>query len=174
MRHDRSLIIRASETLLFELRDVRQNGPLFRIVHRFCSAGTNCLPGEEVAAIYVVHRGCDFLIPLSLTLRLLVDYLAKYSRFPQNASQIEACFKADPFYTRHGMNVATTGTLRRRITRSAIKIYIQRIREALACAFLEAKLPLDPRDVLLSQKTVMNEVGYRLRAMYQWIHIHHQ
>jgi hypothetical protein len=169
-----SAVLDKVELLLTESKYLRTAGAHFRIVHRFRIPGTECLPGEEVAAIYVVHRGREYLIPLSVTLRLMFDCLARHSRAPQSASQIEASFRADPFYARHGMHVANSAALRRRIARSAIKVYVQRIREALTRAFREANLKLDPRDVLLSQETVMNEVGYRLRGTFQWMHIDRQ
>lgn len=167
-------VLEKVDLLLLELRRLRSAEVHFKIVHRFRAQGSECLPGEEIAAVYLVHRGREYLIPLSLALRLVFDCLAKYSRYPQSASQIEACFRADPFYSLHGKNVANTGALRRRIARSAIKVYLQRIREALACAFREANLRLDPRDVLVSQETVMNEVGFRLRGTFQWVHVDHQ
>jgi hypothetical protein len=173
MARDLSLIVRASEALLFELRYLRQNGPLFAIVHRFRIPGTECLPGEEVAAIYVVHRGREHLIPLSLTLRLMFDYMAKHSRVPQSASQIQACFRADPFYRRHGANSGNCAALRRQIARSGIKVYVERIRKALAATFRDANLTLDPHTILISQKTVTNEVGYCLKGSFQWVHVNH-
>jgi hypothetical protein len=162
------------ELLLTESKYLKAAGAHFRIVHRFRIPGTECLPGEEVAAVYLLHRGREYLIPFSITLRLLFDCLAKSSRAPQSASQIKACFRADPFYVRHGMHALKSSTLRRRIARSAIKVYIQRTREALARAFREANLRLNPRDVLVSQETVMNEVGYRLRGTFQWVQIDRQ
>jgi len=31
-------------------------------------------------------------------------------------------------------------------------------------------LPMSSSAVLLSQETVMNEVGYRLKASFEWVH----
>jgi hypothetical protein len=170
---DLSLIVRTSEALLFELKNLRRNGPLFTIVHRFHKPGTECLPGEEVAAIYLLHGGREYLIPLSLTLRLMFDYMAKRSRVPQSASQIHAGFRADPFYRRHGANAGGAAALRRQITRSEVRVYVERIRKALAATFRDANLTLDPHTVLLSQETVMNEVGYCLKGSFQWVHVDH-
>jgi hypothetical protein len=142
-------------------------------VHGFRIPGTECLPGEEVAAIYLVHRGREYLIPLPLTLRLMFDYLAKHSRMPQSASQIQRGFRADPFYRRHGTNAEHGATLRRQIARSGVRVYIDRIRKALALTFLDANIALDPRTVLLSQETVMYEVGYCLKGSFQWAHVDH-
>ena len=46
----------------------------------------------------------------------------------------------------------------------------KRIRAALQLAFREAGLELDPQRVLVSERTVGNEVGYRLRATVEWVH----
>ena len=59
----------------------------------------------------------------------------------------------------------------RRICRSYVRVYIERIRFALENAFREAGLPRDALGVLLSQETVMNEAGYRLKANFEWTHI---
>jgi hypothetical protein len=173
MRNNVPAVLDKVDFLLLQLKHLRSRGPHFRILHRFRIPGTECLSGEEVAGVYVVHRGREFVVPLSVTLRLVFDFLAKHTRLPQSASQIEAAFRADPFYTRHGANATRDRALRRRITRSAVKVYVQRIRGALSAAFHEASLPMDPRAVLLSQATAMNEVGYRLRGTFQWIHIDH-
>jgi hypothetical protein len=166
-------VIEEIDLLLLEFRQLKSAGPHFRIFHRFRVPGTECAPGEEVAAVFLVHRGCEFCLPLSLTLRLVFDFLAKHARLPQSASQIADCFRDDPFYRKRGANVARHGELRRRIARSAIRVYVQRIREALALSFREANLHLDSRNVLASAETVMNETGYRLRGTFQWFHTDH-
>ena len=90
--------------------------------------------------------------------------MARHSRFPQSARQIEAGAHADRFSARHAAAVMGSGTFTRHITRSCVKVYIERLRLALEKAFREAGLQMDARIVLLSQETVMNEVGYRLKA----------
>ncbi len=166
-------IIRTIRLLAAERAQLTKSGPHFKIEHRWRAQGTECAPGEEVAAAYLVYRGREFLIPLSLTLRLVFDFLAKHTHLAQSASQIAACFRADPFYTRHGANAASDGTLRRRVARSAVRVYVQRIRRALALTFREASLRVDPSKVLVSQETVMNDVGYRLRGTFQVLHSEH-
>ena len=49
------------------------------------------------------------------------------------------------------------------------RVHLERLRLALEIAFREAHLLIDPRDVLLSRETVMNEVGYRTKACFEWI-----
>lgn len=169
-----SAVLEEVDFLLLEGRQLKSARLHFKIEHHGRVQGTEfCKPGEEVAACYLVSRGREFLIPLSLTLRLVFDFLAKNSRLAQCVSQIAAGFRADPFYTRHGANVAPDGSLRRRVARSAVRVYVQRIRRALALTFREANLRVDPNKVLVSQETVTNQVGYRLRGTFQWLHSEH-
>jgi hypothetical protein len=129
-----------------------------------------CAPGEEILIVYLVHRGKLYPLRLSRALRMLIDYLAKHSHLPQSASQIEAGMRADPFYMKHGTNAMLQNGLKRRISRSAIKEYVKRLRLALTFAFREAGLNLDPRWVAVSEPTVSNEVGYRLKVTVEWFH----
>ena len=171
MRDSLDPVVDSVDLLLLELRVLKSQGPHLRIVHRFREPGTLCAPGEEIAVVYLVHRGRLCPLRLSLALRMLVDYLAKHSHFPQSASQIEAGIRADPFYTKHGANAMPNNGLKRRISRSAIKEYIKRLRKALALAFQETGLNIDPRHVIVSEPTVANEVGYRIKATIEWFHV---
>jgi len=146
-------------------------GPRFRIVHRFREPGADCLPGEEISLIVLIHRGREYLLPISLALRILFDYLARHRRLPQNAVQIVSGMQADAFYVRHGANAQTGARQTRRFSRSAIKEYVKRLRRLLQVAFREAGLKLDPFAVLVSKPTEGNEVHYRLRATVEWIHL---
>jgi len=170
MRDSMEPVVDGVDLLLAELRMLRSQGPHLRIVHRFCEPGMLCTPGEEVAVAYLVHRGQLYSLRLSLALRMLIDYLAKHSHFPQSASQIETGMRADAFYVRHGGNAMLHNGLKRKISRSAIKEYIKRLRLALDLAFRQAGLKLDPLRVVVSEPTVMNEVGYRLKASIEWFH----
>jgi hypothetical protein len=170
MRDSIEPVVDGVDVLLAELRLLKCKGPHLRIVHRFCEPGMLCTAGEEVAVAYLVHRGQLYSLRLSLALRMLLDYLAKHSHFPQSASQIEAGMRADVFYSRHAGNATLHNGLKRRISRSAIKEYIKRLRLALELAFRQAGLNLDPLRVVVSEPTVMNEVGYRLKASVEWFH----
>lgn len=86
--------------------------------------------------------------------------------------QIEAGMQADPFYLKHGTNAMLYNGLSRRISRSAVKEYIKRLRLALELASRQAGLNLDPRQVIASELTVMNQVGYRLKATVEWSHFY--
>jgi hypothetical protein len=59
----------------------------------------------------------------------------------------------------------------RSIPRSCVRVYIERLRSALENVFLEAGLLVDAHAVVVAEETVMNEVGYRLRATFDWVHI---
>jgi hypothetical protein len=168
-----SPIMKKIDLLLLEMRHLKAARLHFTILHRFRVPGTECTPGEVVAVANLLVHGREYRVPLSSTLLLLFDFLAKNARHPLSASQIAAFFQADEFYRRHGFNVASRGQLRRRIARSAVKVHVARIRTALALAFGEAGLRVNPRNVLASEETSMNEVGYRLRGTFEWLHSDH-
>jgi hypothetical protein len=157
------------EVLLADLVELAQNGPRLRITHRFHVAGTLCRSGEEIWAISLICRGRETAVPLTLALRQVMNYLAGTRHIPQSASQIAAGMRRSEFYARHGMNSGVPS--RRKISRSAIKEYAKRIRRALALAFSEAALHLDPSRVLLSKATMGNEIHYQLRATIEWVHL---
>jgi hypothetical protein len=170
--HDGLLsIIEEVDVLFAEIRELGSRGPKFRIVHRFHRPGSNCAPGEEIFAIYFIHRGREHYLRLSLALRILFDYLARHSRVPQSAAQIEAGIRADIFYTQHSTNATGRDKLTRGIPRSYVRVYIERFRSVLEKVFLEAGLLIDAHAVVVAEETVMNGVGYRLRASFDWIHI---
>jgi hypothetical protein len=158
------------DLLIAEMRLLRTAGPQFRIVHRFRVAGSDCLPGEEIIAVFLVHRGSEHQLRLSLAQRILFDYLARHSRLAQSARQIELGIRADDFYTYHAENAGGHAALTRRIPRSAIKVHIRRLRDALSWVFREAGMGIDSGKVLTVQETVGNEVGYRLKASCHWMH----
>jgi hypothetical protein len=168
-----SSVMEKVDLLLLEVKQLKSARLHFTILHRFRVPGTECAPGEEVAAVYLMYHGHEYPIPLSSALRLLFDFLAKNARLSLNASQIAACFLADEFYNRHGANIASGGELRRRVARSAVRVYVIRIRKALALTFKQAGLQVDPRNVLASENTGMNEVTYRLRGTFDWLHSDH-
>jgi hypothetical protein len=171
MQDRRDLVLEKVELLLAELTELRSQGPHFRIHHRFHKPATDCLPGEEVLAVCLVHRGREYSLHLSLALRLIFDYLARHPRFPQSAAQIEAGIRADCFYKKHGTATMGTGKLTRSIPRSYVRVYIDRLRTAMGRTFDQAGFEMDPATVLVSHTTAMNEVGYQLRATLEWVHI---
>lgn len=143
----------------------------FVIVHRFWKSETDCLAGEEVVGIWLEIADREVQLPLPLALRLLFDHLARHRWLAESSAQIEASMRSDPFYLRHAANSHSSRKLTRRMSRSGIKVYITRIRQALQLAFDEAEIPLKPTDVLVSEQTVATEVRYRLRAKVRFVHI---
>jgi hypothetical protein len=163
-------LIEEVEFLDAERRYLAAVGPHFRIHHRLRQPGSICEAGEEVVGIFAVHNGREFHVPLSLALRLVFDFLAHHPHLPQSASQVQAAMRSDPFYAKHGFNAMRGGQLVRKITRSAIKQYVSRIRRALELTFREAHLSINPQSVVISKKTVTNEIGYHIRGTFQWVH----
>jgi hypothetical protein len=165
-------IVEEVDLLVAEIRELNSEGPNFKILHRFHKPCTDCAPGEEVAGIFLVHHGREYFVRLPLALRLLFDYLARHSHLPQSATQIEAGFRADRFYSHHRGGAVGRDKFNRSIPRSYVRVYIERLRLALNNAFCESGLLIHARTVILSQKTVMNESGYQLKANCEWIHTH--
>jgi hypothetical protein len=163
-------VLEEIELILAEAAQLMESGPKFRVVHRFQQPGTDCRPGEEIASIWLIHRSREYPLRFPLALRLLFDYLARHRWLAQTASQIEAGIRRDAFSLRHGANVRTSREQTRRIHHSTVKEYVKRIRQGLQQAFAEAGLDFDPRSVLMSEKTMGNEVTYRLKASVTWLH----
>jgi hypothetical protein len=143
--------------------------PGFLIVHRFWRPGTVCLPGEEVVGAWLDPDGPQLRLPLAL--RLLFDHLAHHRWLAQSAAQIEAAMRNDAFFVRHAANSRVSHKMTRRMSRSGIKVYIARIREALQIAFDEAGIDLNATNILITERTVGGEVGYKLHARVRWAHI---
>jgi len=162
-------VARGVELLLAEMKEIEAAGPQLKILHRFWKPGTICLPGEEIAMVCLVYRAREFPVRLSLSSRILVDYLAR-CRLPQTAAEIERAVRRDPFYMRHGAN-GKPGTQVRMIKRRAVKVFIQRIRQALGAAFQEAGLRLSPHAVVRSESSDTNITLYRIRASIEWVHM---
>ena len=157
------------EVLLAEITWLSQTGPQLRIVHRFQVSGTDCHAGEEIWAISVIHRGRETILPLSLALRLIVNYLAETRHTPQSATQIAAGMRRSAFCLKHGTNSGIPS--RRKISRSAVKEYVKRIRKAFDSCFREIGLELNSKRVLISKTTMGNEILYQLRARVEWVHV---
>jgi hypothetical protein len=163
-------VVEGIALLMAEKEQIEARGPHFQVIHRFREAGKRCGPGEEILVVYLIYRAKQYLVHLSCSLLLLFDYLA-HSRVPQTTSQIFAGMKADPFYQRHGANSTVRGRLTRKMSRSCLREYIHRIKLALKSTFREARLSLDPAEVLISHTISSNQATYQLRAKFDWIHI---
>lgn len=170
MQKEYESIMRAVKLLAAERASLLKAGPRSLILHRFWQPETICTPGETIAEIRFLHRTKEVSVPLSLRLTLLFDYLARHKHLGQNASQIAAGLRTDPFTRQHGAYARATSSLAKKMSRTAVKQQIMRLRIGLQQAFRKAGLTLDPVRVLLSEPTMTNEVRYRLKAAVIWEH----
>lgn len=171
-RNSLSPVLNIVDLLIAEMNHLRSAGPHFRILHRFHTPGSiGCLPGEEVFAVFLVYRGREYQLRLSLAQRLIFDFLARHSRLAQSACQIELGIRADEFYKYHAKHAAGRAAVTRRIPRSSIKVHVARLRHAIGVALHEAGMSIDPGTVLMAQDTAGNEVCFRLKATCSWSHI---
>lgn len=164
-RDSLALVLEKVDLLFAEMKHLRGVGPHFRIVHRFRMPGSLCCNGEEIAGAYLIRRGHEYQLPLPASQRILFDFMAKHTRLIQSARQIEMAVRADEFYMRHGEN-ATGRPIVRKMTRSAIKEYMTRLQQALASVFQEARLGIDPAQVLVVRDSGL--VLPRLRPGSSW------
>jgi hypothetical protein len=161
-----SLVVEEVDFLIAEAARLNARGPHFVIVHCWQQPGSRCLAGEEIAAGRFVFRGRGFeLERLGVGPLIVLDYLARNRWRPRSASQLAADLNADAFSVQHGANAPKSRKQTRKFTHGAVKVYVERIREAMASAFRQAGANLDPRLVLRS------EAGYRLIASVEWIHL---
>ncbi|MGD0581163.1 MAG: hypothetical protein ABSC08_19845 [Bryobacteraceae bacterium] len=161
-------VLREVDLLIAEAASLNAAGPRFVIAHRYCRDGV-CLPGEEIAFVALAYRSREFVLKISTAEKLLFECLARNCHFPQSATQLEAYVRTDAFFAMHGAN-ALRSRLTRKISRAAIKVHVQRLRAALAIAFAEAGLNLDPVRVLREERAT-GPLGYRLRATFEWRHL---
>ena len=162
-------VIEAVDLLRAELREINRGRLHFRIVHRFRQPGVDCAPGEEVIAVFLVSRGREYQLLISPAQLLLADFLMRNSQCAQTASQIAAGIHDNSFYSEHGRNGG--GQRVRRVLRTEVKEYVKRLHRALTLAFTDARLRIDPRDVLEVKESVSNHVLYRWRAVADIEHI---
>jgi|HubBroStandDraft_5_1064220.scaffolds.fasta_scaffold23700_3 hypothetical protein len=162
-------VIETVSLLQAEISEMESGKLHFCIIHRFRMPGSDCMPGEEILAIFLLYRGREYQLRLSPALLIIADYLLRNGRYAQTATQISTGIHAGGFYAEHGKN----GRRQRiqRIPRSAIRVYIKRLKLALEMAFGEANLCLDPKNVLLSEESVSNHVLYLWKAIPGVVHL---
>jgi hypothetical protein len=170
MRSEFEPIIRVVRLLAAERAELSRSGPRFVIIHRFWQPETFCTAGEAIGEIRFLHRTKEIPVPLSLRLMLLFDYLARHKHLGQGAGQVAAGLSADPFIQQHGAYAGASTSLSRRVSRTAVKQQMMRLRAGLRNAFRRVGLGLDPTRVLISEATSTNEVRYRLKASVAWEH----
>lgn len=163
---DLDVIVEEVDLLVAEAAWLNARGPHFVILHLWQKAGSRgCFPGEEVAQVQFINRAREFPLKLGLGPLIEFDYLARHRWLPRKASQLAAEISADPFCSLHAANAPKSERRTRRYTHASVKVFAQRIRDAMALAFRDAGVSLDPHSVLLSDQ------GYRLKASIEWIHL---
>jgi hypothetical protein len=170
MENEMEVILRAVDLMAAERAALTTHGPRFCIHHRFWQPETICTPGEMIAEICLLHRTREISLPLPSRLMLLFDYLARHRHVGQCAAQIAAGLSVDPFSRRHGAYAKAGANLIRGVSRTAVKQQVMRLRSGLGRAFRKAGISLDPRRVVLSERTATNEIRYRLKANVSWEH----
>jgi hypothetical protein len=164
-------VIETIELMRGELRELNSRRLYIRVLHGYRTPGTDCMSGEEVLAIFLVHRSREYQLALSPALLLVADYLVRNSRFAQTASQISGGIRINGFYSeRYGINGNDPRGRIKRIPRTSIREYIRRLHKALALAFHKAKLHVDPVRVLTVEHSVGNQVLYRWNATVEVLH----
>jgi hypothetical protein len=58
----------------------------------------------------------------------------------------------------------------RAIPRAYVRVYINRVRAAIQQALEDAGMLMASDAVLVSEQTVMNEIGHRLNTTVDWVH----
>ncbi len=172
MRTDDALrpIISEVEFLLAERRQFASEGPHFIVTHGNHKLGSLCAPGETVEQVSMRHRWNEFPLHLSPTGLLIVDCLCRHRQVSLTAPRIAHILASNPFYVHHGAN--TRGGMKKRIHPESvsIRVHIQRMREQIAKAAVEAGFALDPIRVLISERTDSNTAVYRLKASVEVRH----
>jgi hypothetical protein len=154
--------------LLLKAANQRQAGITLHVVHRY-SRHNRCSAGEDVAMVLIGVGLSKMQVPLGLSQRLLVDFLAQHPHRYYDAGQI-AKGLATPFYRRHGENGGPLARRSRSIHRASVKTYIGRIRDGLKLALAQAGLTVTPEVILRSEKLSSNVVGYGLAVH---VEVHH-
>lgn len=165
-----SHVVEEIDYLRAERNMLAAEGPHFRVIHEGHQQGTLCLHGEAIEQICLVHRWNLFPLSLSPTGLLVMDCFCRNRLKPLTASRIAQILATDPFYTRHGANSGIGKLVPASPGRSAIKVYVQRIKEQMARTFTSAGVIVDPTQVLVSGATEKNAVAYMLRATVEFVH----
>lgn len=139
MNNSLSWLTQEIDFILAERNLTEVAGPHFRIYHQ----------GPDITSICLVHTVREFRLPLAPGSALLFGDFT-YHRLPRCAGLI----------AQHMNNT---------LSRSSIKVYVNRIRRSLGFVFKEAGLHLDPCKVLASEMTDTNVVAYRLRGTFEWM-----
>lgn len=164
---DSAMLLEAIDLLRTEMDELRRNGPCFHILHRF--AGKICAPGEEISAVLFPRATARPQLPLALSERLVFDFLAQHRGVAFDSRQIASGLRGGWFYRDHAANSGVLQVVKVRVP--AVKVIVQRIREAMATVFEEARVKIDPLNVLQSWPAAgSNRVLYKLAAEIKFRH----
>jgi hypothetical protein len=163
-------LVEAVEVVLTERRELEARGPCLAILHRLWNPQTICAPGEEIAAVHLVSRTRHCQLRLSNRGKVMFDLLARNSHLGINSQQIADLTRSERFYVFHGSNGSCVRTLRCDLSRSSVRVYIDRLRKEIARAAAELQLTITPSNVIESLATNSRETLYRLRARVIWQH----
>ena len=158
-------IIEEIEFIEAERRESRESGPHFRIIHRSEHRSDSNYSYQEAVAVFLVCGDRFFQVMLGSVLVRLFDYMARHNRLAQTAEADRKRHSGGPPFRAH----RRTKPRNCRTPRRYVRVYVDRIRVALDLVFQECGLGIRPESVLISEDTVMNEVGYRLRASFEWL-----
>lgn len=161
------LLIEAVDVLFAEMLYLDRNGPCFEIIHGFSQG--SCAPGEEISAVLLLHNSSYVQLRLPLAQRFVFDYLSQHRRIAVDSLQITSGLSAGWFYRDHAANSGIRQM--KKIRQAAVKVLIQRIRDAMDDAFHATRLNMKAEDVLRSCLAEgSTRVLYRLNAEVRWRH----
>jgi hypothetical protein len=163
-------IIAEVEFLLAERRQLAAEGPHLIVTHGNHEYGFHCTRGETLQQVSFSYRWRESPLYLSPTGLLIFDCVCRYRQTPLTARRIEHILTSDPFYVNLGANAHFFKQKRVRPDHVAISVHMERIREQIAKAAGEVGFTVDPKRILVSERTESNIVLYRLKATVEIRH----
>lgn len=163
-------VLEAVDLVLAERRELEVKGVCLAILHRRWDPETICASGEEIAAASLRSRSRNRQLRLSRRGRVMLDLLARNQNLGLTAEQIASLTRTERFYTLYGSNSPSERMLTCDISRSAVRVYVGRLRDEIARAAEELHLAISPERVIESLSTTSRETLYRLRANVVWQH----
>jgi hypothetical protein len=162
------MLCEAINLLSTEIKELARTRPCFEIVHKF-SQGI-CAAGEEIESCFLQSSEGLLQLPLGLTQRLMFDFFGQHRQVALDARQIASRMSGDWFFRDHGANSGHRQL--KRIRPPAVKVNVQRLRDAMAYVFTKAHMHIDPYQVLRSYPAEGSKrVLYKLVADVRWRHI---
>lgn len=155
--------------LLFARERNRRSRLTLILTHCYVGAEWyGCRSGEAVSAAQFCHLGQLIDVPLSTRLLIVLDAMAR-SRICRSPTQLFVVLANDRFVQQHASDLRRSGLLRPKISRSAVKMAVSRIRKSISHALTGAGLATGREDILHSADTGAG-IGYRITVPVEWIH----